>query len=201
MCYTLLFLLRHFLLPHFSNSIPSCSFHTIYCTTAPYSGNLGLCSPRSLFPYSRILCILLGLQPPTMLSIPPCSWLLLLKAASLFHNVTLSSPISFAEVPSLLSFFHSSLDTLTSCVFLPHTWSIVSSLLLFPVFSPFLPHIALSNSSAPQTYSSLLFSFSALLHFYTSRWDAQTSHIAYTFSLLFLLVLPLVWPEHAFCWA
>ena len=137
----------------------------------------------------------------TMLSTPPYSWLLLLEAAPSLHNTALSFPILCVEVLLLLFSSHSLLDIPTSYVPSLHTWSIVVSPPWLPAFLPPLLHTVWHDSLILQIYSLPLSSSSILLLFYSSGWGAQTSHIICTSSLLFLLILPLVWWGHAFGWA
>ena len=86
------------------------------------------------------------------------------------------------------TFFHTFYGGATSFFFLSFFGH------FFLVSSLPLPHTALLDSLTLQTYFLLSFlSSSALLCFYTFGQDIQTSHSICTTSLLFLLVLPLIW--------
>ena len=121
-CYTLLFLLFCFLLLCLFNSMLLCNTHTTYCIAAPYSGIPTPDFPRSSSFCNHIPCILQKSPLLSVLSIFPCSLLPLLVAILLPYCALSPSPIplALAPLPPFFSFL-SSLDTLTSCVLLPHT--------------------------------------------------------------------------------
>ena len=110
------FQLFHFLLLHLFNSTLSCNFHTTYCSTAPYSGNLASYFPESLFLCNYILCTPQRSLLLWILFTLPYTLLLPLGATPSLHYAP--SPFFTLLVMVLfpLSFSFSFLDTPTSCV-------------------------------------------------------------------------------------
>ena len=167
-------------------------------TTVPCSGSPVLCFPKFL-----CLCIHIPNTPQVLqlfwvLSTLPYILLLPLEAAPSLHNA-LSLSFTICIVVLLpLSFSLSFLDTPTSCVPFPHIQNISLPLLLSLVFSPPLLHTASLDSSMLWIYSLLSSLSFAFLYFCIFGQDVQTSHIVCTTSLLFLLILLLVWWVHAF---